>query len=132
MIVSYNGFCFSQRSEPPLNFKIFISSNAFDNSTFFYEQPKFTWLVRVVIAVKVSGEIDAPSSSAGDQDRHGPPSTGIPGINPTGGALVAALLAELFIRARRRQAALLGPICSAISGAFAAMQLDRITDDRHR
>ena len=60
MIVSYDGFCFSQRSEPPLNFKIFISSNAFDNSTYFYEQPKFTWLVRVVIAVKVSGEIDAP------------------------------------------------------------------------
>ena len=27
---------------------------------------------------------------------------------------MAALLAELFIRARRRQAALLGPICSAI------------------
>jgi hypothetical protein len=44
-----------------LNLKIFISSNALDNSSFFYEQPKFTWLVRVVIAVKAGGEIDAAS-----------------------------------------------------------------------
>src|SRR5262249_15503968 len=36
-------------------------SNAFDNSSFFYEQPKFTWLVRVVIAVKFRSEIDAAS-----------------------------------------------------------------------
>ena len=61
MILSYNGFCFFQCGGPPLNLKIFISGNAFDNSSFFYEQPKFTWLVRVVIAVKVRSEIDAAS-----------------------------------------------------------------------
>ena len=44
-----------------MNLKMFVSSNAFDNSTFFYEQLKFTWLVRVVIAVDFGGEIDAPS-----------------------------------------------------------------------
>ena len=40
---------------------IFVSTNAFDNSTFFYEQLKFTWLVWVVIVVEFGGEIDAPS-----------------------------------------------------------------------
>jgi hypothetical protein len=44
-----------------LNLNIFVSTNAFDNSTFFYEQLKFTWLVWVVIAVEFGGEIDAPS-----------------------------------------------------------------------
>jgi hypothetical protein len=38
-----------------------VSSNTFDNSTFFYEQLEFTWLVWVAIAVEVGGEIDAPS-----------------------------------------------------------------------
>jgi hypothetical protein len=38
-----------------------VSSNTFDNSTFFYEQLKFTWLVWVAIGVEVGGEIDAPS-----------------------------------------------------------------------
>jgi hypothetical protein len=38
-----------------------VSSNTFDNSTFFYEQLKFTWLVWVTIAVDIGGEIDAPS-----------------------------------------------------------------------
>jgi hypothetical protein len=38
-----------------------VSSNTFDNSTFFYEQLKFTWVVWVVIGVKVGGEIDPPS-----------------------------------------------------------------------
>lgn len=47
MILGYDGFCFSQRCEPPLNLKIFIYSNAFDNSTLFDQQPKFTWLVCV-------------------------------------------------------------------------------------
>jgi ABC-type uncharacterized transport system permease subunit len=61
VVLSHNRFCFSQCGGPPLNFKIFISSNALDNSSFFYEQPKFTWLVRVVIAVKVRSEIDAAS-----------------------------------------------------------------------
>jgi hypothetical protein len=40
---------------------MFVSSNAFDNSTFFYKQLKFTWLGGVVIAIEFSGEIDAPS-----------------------------------------------------------------------
>ena len=61
MVLSYNGFCFFKRGGPPLNLKIFISSNAFDNSSFFYEQPKFTWLAWVVIAIEFGGEIDAPS-----------------------------------------------------------------------
>jgi hypothetical protein len=47
VVLSHNGFCFFQCGGPPLNLKIFISSNALDNSSFFYEQPKFTWLVRV-------------------------------------------------------------------------------------
>ncbi|MFZ1067438.1 MAG: hypothetical protein WAN42_18220 [Pseudolabrys sp.] len=44
-----------------MNLKMLVSSNTFDNSTFFYEQLKFTWLVWVGIAVEVGGEIDAPS-----------------------------------------------------------------------
>ena len=41
---------------------MFISSNAsFDNSTFFYEQLKFSWLVWVVIGIELGGKIDAPS-----------------------------------------------------------------------
>ena len=46
MVLSYNGFCFPQRSKPPLNLQIFISSNAFYNSTLFYEQLEFSWLIR--------------------------------------------------------------------------------------
>jgi ABC-type uncharacterized transport system permease subunit len=61
VVLSHDGFCFFQCGGPPLNLKIFISSNAFDNSSFFYEQPEFTWLVRVVIAVKTGGEINAAS-----------------------------------------------------------------------
>src|SRR5215467_10765244 len=61
MILSDNSFCFFQRGSPPLNLKIFISSDAFDNSSFFDEQPKFTWLVCVVIAAKICSEIDAAS-----------------------------------------------------------------------
>jgi hypothetical protein len=57
VVLSHNGFRFFKRGGPPLNLKIFISSNAFDNSSFFYEQPEFTWLVRIVIAVKAGGEI---------------------------------------------------------------------------
>ena len=49
MVLSHDGFCFRQCGEPPLNLKMFVSGNAFDNSTFFYEQLKFTWLGRVVI-----------------------------------------------------------------------------------
>jgi hypothetical protein len=38
---------------------MFVSGDAFDNSTFFYEQLKFIWLVWVVIAVELGGEINA-------------------------------------------------------------------------
>ena len=61
MVLSYDGFCFSQCGKPPLNLKMFVSGNAFDNSTFFYEQLKFTWLGRVVIPIEFGREIDAPS-----------------------------------------------------------------------
>src|SRR5262245_6351115 len=61
VILSHNCFCFFHRRSTPLNLKIFISSDAFDNSSFFDEQPKFTWLVCVAIAVKVRSEIDAAS-----------------------------------------------------------------------
>src|SRR5262245_6748588 len=61
MILSYDGFCFFQRGCPPLNFKIFISSNAFDNSSFFNQQPKFARLVCVVIAAQICSEIDTAS-----------------------------------------------------------------------
>src|SRR5207249_2221124 len=47
VVLSYNGFCFPQRSKPPLNLQIFISSNAFYNSTLFYEQLEFSWLIHV-------------------------------------------------------------------------------------
>ena len=59
--MSCDDFYFFKRGEPPLNLKIFVSTNAFDNSAFFYEQLKFTWLVWIAIAVEFGGEIDAPS-----------------------------------------------------------------------
>ena len=61
MVLSYNGFCFFQLGEPPLNLKMFVSSNAFDYSAFFYKELKFTGLAWVVIAIEFGGEIDAPS-----------------------------------------------------------------------
>jgi hypothetical protein len=63
VVLSHNGFCLSQRGEPPLNLKMLISSNALDNSSFFYQQLKFTWLVWVVIAIDLGCEIDAPRRS---------------------------------------------------------------------
>jgi hypothetical protein len=60
-IMGCDDFCFFQCREPPLNLKIFVSTNTFDNSTFFYEQLKFTWLVWIVIIFEVGGEIYAPS-----------------------------------------------------------------------
>jgi hypothetical protein len=44
MVLGCDGFCFPQRSRPLLNLKIFISSDAFYNSMFFYPQLEFTWL----------------------------------------------------------------------------------------
>src|SRR5215472_19193283 len=60
VVVGRDKFCFFKSRGPPLNLKIFISGDAFDDSTFFYQQPKFTWLVRIGIAW-FGGEIDAPS-----------------------------------------------------------------------
>ena len=61
MVLSYDGFCFRQCGEPPLDLKMFVSGDAFDNSTFFHEQLKFAWLGRVVIPIDFGREIDAPS-----------------------------------------------------------------------
>ena len=61
MVLSHDGFCFVQCGEPPLNLKMFVSGNAFDNSMFFYEQLKLTWLGRVVIPIDFGREIDTAS-----------------------------------------------------------------------
>ena len=50
MVLSYDGLCFTQRSKPPLDLKVLISSNAFYNSPFFHEQSEFTRPVFVLIA----------------------------------------------------------------------------------
>src|SRR5262249_40564668 len=42
VVVGRDEFCFFKCRGPPLNLKIFISGDAFDDSTFFYEQSKFT------------------------------------------------------------------------------------------
>ena len=42
VVVGYDGFCFPQRCKPPLNFEIFIPSDAFYNSAFFYQQFEFS------------------------------------------------------------------------------------------
>ena len=61
MVVSRDEFSLFKCRRPPLNLKIFISGDAFDDSTFFYQQLKFTWLVRIGIAFEFGGEVDAPS-----------------------------------------------------------------------
>ena len=61
MVVSRDEFSFFKCRRPPLNLKIFISSNAFDDSTFFYQQLKITWLVRIGIAFEFGGEVYSPS-----------------------------------------------------------------------
>ena len=61
VVVSRDEFSFFKFRRPPLNLKIFISGDAFDDSTFFYQQLKFTWLVRLGIAVEFGGEVNAPS-----------------------------------------------------------------------
>src|SRR5262249_54364875 len=64
VVLSYDGFCFPQCSESPLNLQIFISSDAFYNSTFFYQQLEFSWLIDVFgVACNFRNwgcEIDAP------------------------------------------------------------------------
>src|SRR5215475_9377620 len=64
VVLSHNGFCFPQRSKPPLNLEVFISSDAFYNPAFFHEQLEFTW--PIVISgggCKLGCKIDA---SGGD------------------------------------------------------------------
>ena len=48
MKLGYDGLCFAQRSKPPLDLKVFISSDAFHNSPFFYEQLEFILLLFVL------------------------------------------------------------------------------------
>jgi len=57
VVVSRDEFGFFKCRRPPLNLKIFISGNAFDDSMFFYQQLKFIWLVRIGIAVEFGGEV---------------------------------------------------------------------------
>src|SRR5215467_8484392 len=61
VVVGRDEFCFFKCRGPPLNFKIFISGDAFDDSMFFYQQPKFTWLVRIGIAFEFGGEVYSSS-----------------------------------------------------------------------
>jgi hypothetical protein len=61
VVVSRDEFSFFKGRRPPLNLKIFISGNAFDDSMFFYQQLKFTWLVRIGIAFEFGGEVYSPS-----------------------------------------------------------------------
>src|SRR5262249_3006544 len=59
MVLGCYGFCFPQRRKPPLNLKMFISSDTLYNSIFFYQQLEFTCL-SIFVATKLRGEIDAP------------------------------------------------------------------------
>jgi hypothetical protein len=47
VVLTYNCFGLLLRRKPPLNLQIFISSEAFDNSAFFYQQLEFIWLIGV-------------------------------------------------------------------------------------
>lgn len=64
VVLSYDGFRFPQCSKSPLNLQVFVSSDAFYNSAFFYEQLEFSWLIdvfRVACNFRNWGcEIDAP------------------------------------------------------------------------
>jgi hypothetical protein len=48
----------------------FHSGDAFDDSTFFYQQFKFTWLVRIGIAVEFGGEVDCAQWGPNPALRH--------------------------------------------------------------
>jgi hypothetical protein len=62
VILSYDGLCLAQCSKPPLDLKVLISSNAFYNSAFFYEQLEFARFVFVLIVnvFQSSREVDSP------------------------------------------------------------------------
>ena len=42
VVLGHDGLRFAQRSQPPLDLKVFISSGAFYNSPFFYAQLEFS------------------------------------------------------------------------------------------
>ena len=60
MVLRYDSLSFTQRSKPPLDLKIFISSNAFNNPAFFYKQLELTRFVFALITniLKSRGEVD--------------------------------------------------------------------------
>ena len=60
MILRCHDLCFTQSSKPPLDLKVFISSNTFYNPAFFYKQLKFTRFVFALITnvLKSRGEVD--------------------------------------------------------------------------
>ena len=61
MVLSYDGFCFFQRSKPPLDLKIFVSSDTFYNSALFHEQFEFTRLFTAFgIRFNLRRKINAP------------------------------------------------------------------------
>src|SRR5262245_26703042 len=59
VVVSRDEFSFFECRRLPLNLKIFISGDTFDDSPFFYQQLKFTWLVGIGFAFEFGGEVDA-------------------------------------------------------------------------
>ena len=66
MVLRRDVLCFAQRSKPPLDLKIFISSKAFYNPAFFHKQLKFTRLVFALIinvSRKTRSEIDTTSGT---------------------------------------------------------------------
>ena len=60
MILRCHGLRFAQSCKPPLDLKVFISSNTFYNPAFFYKQLEFTRFVFALITnvLKSRGEID--------------------------------------------------------------------------
>src|SRR5262249_56849546 len=66
VVLRPHGFCFPQRSKPPLHLQIFISREALHNPTLFHEQLEFSGLIVVFgIACNFRNrgcEIDAPGS----------------------------------------------------------------------
>ena len=65
MVLRCDLLCFAQRSKPPLDLKIFISSNAFYNPAFFYKQLEFTWFVFALITdvLESRGEVDTTAGT---------------------------------------------------------------------
>ena len=74
LILSCDDLYFLKSCEPPLNLKMLVSSNTFDNSVFFYQQLKFTWFIWVAIAVDISAKSMRP---VGTQSRFTTPLTSL-------------------------------------------------------